>query len=419
MPDGRIALLIDAPEILFLKPFPGYCIKDHIYTDSYDDCIDILNILDGAGEPVIRSNYDVYINETRLIYFHRSCSLTDFKHRFFLHITPVHLHDLPEDRKQHGFDNLDFSFNDNFSDHSFTLVNNDTCIVVRHLPQYDIKQIRTGQFTSETGPIWEGEVTCIKNHIYTDYTDSYDDCIDILNILDGAGEPVIRSNYDVYINETRLIYFHRSCSQKDTEHKFFIHITPVHLHDLPEDRKQYGFDNINFSFNDNFSDNSFTLVNNDTCIVVRYLPQYDIKQIKTGQFTRETGPIWEGEVTFGLTNDAPTPRRDDTPLRQDDNLQSERSGPELFAAQCASCHNLSEQHSIGPHLAAVIGRRSGRVPGYNTSAALTSLNIVWTRKNLAEFILNPSQFAPGTSMSAVGTTPAEAQSIADFLASTR
>ena len=281
MPDGRIALLIDGPEIRFLKPFPGYCIKNHIYTDSYDDCIDVLNILDGAGEPVIRSNYDVYINETRLIYLHRSCSLTDFEHKFFLHITPVHLHDLPEDRKQHGFDNLDFSFKDNFSDHSFTLVNNDTCIVVRHLPQYAIKQIQTGQFT------------------------------------------------------------------------------------------------------------------------------------------RETGPIWEGEVTFGLTNDAPTPRRDDTPLRQDDNLQSERSGPELFAAQCASCHNLSEQHSIGPHLAAIIGRRSGRVPGYNTSAALTSLNIVWTRKNLAEFILNPSQFAPGTSMSAVGTTPAEAQSIADFLASTR
>ena len=306
MPDGRIALLIDAPEIRFLKPFPGYCSKKHIYTDSYDDCIDILNILDGAGEPIIRSNYDVYINETRLIYLHRSCRLTGFKHKFFLHITPVHLHDLPEDRKQYGFDNLDFSFKDNFSDHSFTFVNNDTCIVVRHLPQYAIKQIQTGQFT------------------------------------------------------------------------------------------------------------------------------------------RETGPIWEGEVTFGLTNDAPTPRRDDTPfvqqfvdwfanqwqrvypsgsddtpLRQDDNLQSERSGAELFAAQCASCHNLSEQHSIGPHLAAVIGRRSGRVAGYNTSAALTSLNIVWTRENLAEFILNPSQFAPGTSMSAVGTTPAEAQSIADFLASTR
>ena len=288
---------------------------------------------------------------------------------------------------------------------------------------------------------------CIKNHIYTD---SYDDCIDVPKLLDGAGEPVIRSNYDVYINETRLIYLHRSCSMTDIEHRFFLHITPVHVNDLPDHRKQFGFDSFNFNFTDRFifnepfSDDSFTFVHNDICIAVRYLPQYDIQQIQTGQFTPETGPIWEGEFTFGQPNGAPTLRRDDTPfvqqfvdllanqwqrvypsgsddtpLMQHDNPQSERSGAELFAAQCASCHNLSEQHSIGPHLAAVIGRRSGRVAGYNASAALTSLDIVWTRENLAEFILNPSQFAPGTSMSTVGIPPAEAQSIADFLASTQ
>ena len=259
---------------------------------------------------------------------------------------------------------------------------------------------------------------CIENHIYTD---SYDDCIDILNILDEAGEPVIRSNYDVYIdnysNETRLIYFHRSCSQKDTEHRFFLHITPVHVNDLPDHRKQSGFDNLDFRFNDNFSDDSFTLVNNDTCIIVRYLPQYDIKQVQTGQFTPETGPLWEGEFTFGQPNATPMSKKDDTPFLQADTQQGD--GAALFAALCASCHNLSEQHSIGPHLAGIIGRRSGRVAGYNTSAALTSLNIVWTQENLAEFILNPSQFAPGTSMSAVGIPPAEAQSIADFLASTK
>ena len=263
---------------------------------------------------------------------------------------------------------------------------------------------------------------CIKNHIYTD---SYDDCIDVPKLLDGAGEPVIRSNYDVYINETRLIYLHRSCSMTDIEHRFFLHITPVHVNDLPDHRKQFGFDSFNFNFTDRFifnepfSDDSFTFVHNDICIAVRYLPQYDIQQIQTGQFTSETGPIWEGEFIFGQTNGAPMSEKDDTPLRQDDNPQSERSGAELFAAQCASCHNLSEQHNIGPHLAAIIGRRSGRVAGYNASAALTSLDIVWTRENLAEFILNPSQFAPGTSMSTVGIPPAEAQSIADFLASTQ
>ena len=306
MPDGRIALLSDAAEIRFLKRFPGYCIENHIYTDSYDDCIDILNILDGAGEPVIRSNYDVYINETRLIYFHRSCSLTDFKHRFFLHITPVHLHDLPEDRKQHGFDNLNFFFNEPFSDDSFTLVHNDMCIAVRYLPQYDIQQIQTGQFTPETGPLWEGEFT--------------------------FGQP----------------------------------------------------------------NGAPTLRRDDTPFVQ--------------QFVGLLANQWQRVYPSGS---------DDTPLMQDGNPSSELPGAELFAAQCASCHNLSEQHSIGPHLAAVIGRRSGRVAGYNASAALTSLDIVWTRENLAEFILNPSQFAPGTSMSTVGIPPAEAQSIADFLASTQ
>ena len=255
---------------------------------------------------------------------------------------------------------------------------------------------------------------CSKNHIYTD---SYDDCINVPKILDGAGEPVIRSNYDVYINETRLIYLHRSCSQKDIEHRFFLHITPVHLHDLPEDRKQHGFDNLDFFFNGPFSDDSFTLVQNDICIAVRYLPQYDIKQVQTGQFTPETGSIWEGEFTFGQPNAVPMSEKDDTPFLQADTQQGD--GAALFAALCASCHNLSEQHSIGPHLAAVIGRRSGRVAGYNASVALTSLDIVWTRENLAEFILNPSQFAPGTSMSTVGIPPAEAQSIADFLASTK
>ena len=67
----------------------------------------------------------------------------------------------------------------------------------------------------------------------------------------------------------------------------------------------------------------------------------------------------------------------------------------------------------------MIGRRPGRVAGFNASAALTSLEIVWTRENLAEFIANPSQFAPGTSMSDTGISVEEAQIIADFLASER
>ena len=95
----------------------------------------------------------------------------------------------------------------------------------------------------------------------------------------------------------------------DIEHRFFLHITPVHVNDLPEDRKQHGFDNLDFHFKDNFSDDSFTLVNN-ACIAVRYLPQYDIKQIKTGQFTPETGP--SGKVNLHSARRTPYPRSEET-----------------------------------------------------------------------------------------------------------
>ncbi len=51
---------------------------------------------------------------------------------------------------------------------------------------------------------------------------------------------------------------------------------------------------------------------------------------------------------------------------------------------------------IDPHRDGVIGRRAGRVATFNATAALTALNIAWTPKKLAEFIVNPYRLAPGT-----------------------
>ena len=51
--------------------------------------------------------------------------------------------------------------------------------------------------------------------------------------------------------------------------------------------------------------------------------------------------------------------------------------------------------------------------------ALTALDIIWTQENLAEYIANPAQFAPGTAMTGLGISEEEARTIADFLASER
>ena len=76
--------------------------------------------------------------------------------RFFLHLIPVDVDDLPDHRKRHGFDNLDFRFKD------YDLPLTERPVAVRELPAYDIAGIRTGQFlVNEDGfftRLWGGEV---------------------------------------------------------------------------------------------------------------------------------------------------------------------------------------------------------------------------------------------------------------------
>ena len=81
-------------------------------------------------------------------------SVTDM--RFFLHVTPVDVDDLPAHRKQHGFDRLDFRFD------NCRILHRDRDVAVRELPDYDFTVIRTGQYlVNEDGSyrhFWKGEV---------------------------------------------------------------------------------------------------------------------------------------------------------------------------------------------------------------------------------------------------------------------
>ncbi len=74
--------------------------------------------------------------------------------RFFLHIVPVDGDDLPDHRKQYGFDNFDFCWDD--YNGPFSKLG----VAVRELPDYDIALIRTGQYTAK-GRLWEGEARLV------------------------------------------------------------------------------------------------------------------------------------------------------------------------------------------------------------------------------------------------------------------
>ena len=223
-----------------------------------------------TSKPSIRSPFDVYLDEDKLTYIKEPCAPADTQGMFFLHLIPADVADLPAARKQYGFDNLDFGFND----HDYGLRSAERCVAQRELPDYAITRILTGQhLVNEDGfatNIWEGEIR--------------------------FDEPLIRSTFDVYLDEDKLTYIKEPCGAEDVQETFFLRVDPADASDLPEHRKQYGFDNLDFGFNHD------GIRSAGQCIVRRKLPDYAITRILTGQyFVNEDGSythLWEGEIRF-------------------------------------------------------------------------------------------------------------------------
>lgn len=80
-------------------------------------------------------------------------------------------------------------------------------------------------------------------------------------------------------------------------------------------------------------------------------------------------------------------------------LEGER-GAQVFRA-CAACHTVTPDggNRAGPTLHGVFGRRIAKAPGFNYSAALTGMDIVWNRETIAKlFEIGPNAYTPGTKM---------------------
>ncbi len=75
-------------------------------------------------------------------------------------------------------------------------------------------------------------------------------------------------------------------------------------------------------------------------------------------------------------------------------------GAEVYRA-CVACHTLNANDGVraGPTLHGIFGRRIGTLPGYNFSAALAKMDIVWTPETVSKlFEVGPNAYTPGTKM---------------------
>ena len=89
-------------------------------------------------------------------------------------------------------------------------------------------------------------------------------------------------------------------------------------------------------------------------------------------------------------------------------------GNTLFT-RCSSCHSVTEQNKVGPHLSGVFGRTAGTVAGASYSKAMTASGMTWDEQALDAFLAEPTRVLPGTTMSARLPNPQDRADVIAYL----
>ena len=227
------------------------------------------------GQPVAQSGFDLYISGNGLAYLKENCAAGDTDARFLLHIFPADPADLPADRRERGFANMDFRFAD------YGVYVDGICVAERELPDYPIAGIRTGQKAAASGGGWRADIDMAARAAAQALYDSI--------AAGDYGQPAAQSDFDLYTSGNALTYIKENCAAGDTDARFLLHIFPANPSELPADRRERGFINLDFRFDDHGARIG------DICVVERELPDYAIERIITGQFVSGEGAVWRVE----------------------------------------------------------------------------------------------------------------------------
>ena len=228
-----------------------------------------------AAKPVVRDYFDLYLMDNRLVYGRESCAAADMAAEFFLYIIPQEITDLPADRRAAGFIHSAFAF----AQHGGPF--DGKCLAAVPLPDYPIKELRTGQhITGQDDPLWSVQLIAAPD--IEQLRETY--------AALSAVMPVVRDYFDLYLRDNRLLYLRETCAAADTAANFFLHIVPEDAADLTADRRDAGFAHSGFEFarqGGHFD---------GKCLAVVPLPNYPIKELRTGQHIPRQGDLWSAII---------------------------------------------------------------------------------------------------------------------------
>ena len=280
--DGQCVAMVPLPDHPISYVSTGQFKGDHlweeripIHNDGVFDDRSRIDSITSSSEPAAQSVYDLYLVDNALVYVKEPCAESDIASKFFLHVLPERVGDLPADRRESGYDNLDFDF----LLHGAPL--DGLCTARVPLPEYSVASVRTGQF-NESGVLWSAAFRLNAEAYRTAYEAA------------SSREPDAQSTFDLYVNEAdrTLTYVKEPCAASDVEPLFFLHVRPERAGDLPERRRAVGFDNLDFDFRLRGA------VFDGKCAALVSLPEYPIAAIRTGQFNKD-GEIWKAEYMLG------------------------------------------------------------------------------------------------------------------------
>ena len=231
-----------------------------------------------AREPDLRAAFDLRLGGGALTWARDPCGGGLDRTPFYLEAVPADAGDLPADRAAAGFETFSFLLSER------GVRFDGKCMARLELPDYPIAGVRTGQRAEGLPPVWEASLP-VEDASFPRGTASWRETA-------AAATPALSSAFEVSLDGRTLHYVRDGCADADVEARFFLHVTPLDAADLPEERREAGFANLDFAFGDR------GLRHGGLCLASVPLPEYGIARVRTGQF--EGGArLWEGEIAFG------------------------------------------------------------------------------------------------------------------------
>ena len=232
-----------------------------------------------ASERAARGGgFDVHIDGGGLAYINEDCGEEDERGRFSLFAFPVDQDDLPRPARDAGleYERIDFDFLDYGA-----RLDGRCFIIAPDLPDYAISHVETRQFIPGESPLWSVKIPLAG------YRERYERALSSL-----SGEPAARSGFDIWLNDGTLTYVKENCAEEDARGRFFLSVFPADPHDLPQTARDAGreHDSLNFDFD------RYGAMLDGKCVIIRYLPNYPISRVETGQWTPGEGELWSARL---------------------------------------------------------------------------------------------------------------------------